>query len=644
MKNTPRRTSKAKAPAPAAIIKQLAVGAWVAFCFGDADDGTVNEFYGQVTELSSDGESGTLRFNDGDTAEVDFDPDMRDLYPHVVGRWCMCDASPQSNFHTVGAILAPSKKAKKDASNKRSASTSAAAPMLCDGDGDGDSDSEMQQTITELRSELARLTVIVNDHKVIITGYSEDINRLKQQTDATMFRTNAIDTRLSTAITIGTDKLLSDQLAVFAASSESVRALVPKDFMDKMFPDIVGSAAGGSFPVFNYRACFMYKRFSTSLPYGTCKSLVLKRAVIDPASAGGGGGGGGSGKLVVSRMGDTAWDGLDEDAGDLFKRQFYMTKRPVAIPLVVTRTLRSTMAASEACRALDGYAVCEACSAAIGSDKFVPKTKKDCLCLVCLKSQATSTNATGDRGVPVCVGCDTLIGSNKDDLSFAFARLLPVLFPEVSDIVFGHNAIGRFTPDTHISMSFASRRLHVIIESDTQQHKNATSAAENERIWHMAYELLGDEGGPDSAKLLVLRYDPHAPFDSMSGGRVEGPTSAQRILILRSWVIWWVFCAVHPYEHMCVPGFLELFAFYDAGSEKVASARQFWGDQFVGATACYPAKKGLPEWCYMVVPQEAVNLAGMDMKSTASRAEDPRVVFAHHGCFASRFGLPRPTL
>lgn len=621
--------------APDSTVKQLVVGAWVAFCFGDADDGTVNEFYGKVTELSSDGESGTIRFNDGDTAEVDFDPDMRDLYPHVVGRWCICDAAPKSNFHTVGAILAPSKKARSEASNKRSASTSTAAPMLCD--SDSVSNSEMQREVMELRSELARLTVIVNDHKLIITGYAEDINRLKQQTDATMFRTDAIDTRLSTAITIGTDKLLSDQLAVFAVSPESVRVLVPKDFMDKMFPDIVGSSTGGSFPVFNYRACFMYKRFGTSPPYGTCKSLVLKRAVIDAASAGGGS------KLVVSRMGDTAWDGLDEDA-DLFKRQFYMTKRPVAIPLVVTRTLRSTMAASEACRALDGYAVCEACAAGIGSDKFVPKTKKDCLCLVCLKSLATSTNATGDRGVPLCVGCDTLIGSNKDDLSFAFARLLPVLIPEVSDIVFGHNAIGRFTPDTHISMSFAGRRLHVIIESDTQQHKNATSAAENERIWHMAYELLGEEGGPDSAKLLVLRYDPHAPFDSMSGGRASGPTSAQRILILRAWVIWWVFCAVHPYEHMCVPGFLELFAFYDAGSEKVASARQFWGDQFVGATACFPAKKGLPEWCYMVVPQEAVNLASMDMMSTASRAEDPRVVFAHHGCFASRFGLPRQCL
>jgi hypothetical protein len=165
------------------------------------------------------------------------------------------------------------------------------------------------------------------------------------------------------------------------------------------------------------------------------------------------------------------------------------------------------------------------------------------LCFVCKKKEFLAGHKT-------CTDCSNLrSGAKRGNILRECLCMLEAMFPEMkitlNTNVTESNASGsNRTPDflmTGINKtSGIPYTFYVFIERDQGQHKGSgyTTASEIEKaIFHVADKLKAN----DTAKVFFIRYGPEGPVKDKHGNKTcESLSEVERLVILRSWVIWYI--------------------------------------------------------------------------------------------------------
>lgn len=301
--------------------------------------------------------------------------------------------------------------------------------------------------------------------------------------------------------------------------------------------------------------------------------------------------------------------------------------RPLSYHVVITRMWR-TEAWDKAIDKCHDYAICKECVQHSGKpDQYISVTSNG-FCHVCVRHKTiTSSYGSQDRNVNICADCNDACGK-KDDLRFML-NVIQHLFP-LNSVVVKNTSLDRNTPDTTIEFSTSiNDQCHtILIEMDTSQHRGVSASREVDKKEEMTKTILLKN---KHARVFIVRFCPGGDFVNRSG---EGQgtnvlTTAQRLMVLRSWIIWYMATA----EYGAVPPFLVLYLWYSFNSTKVKEAKERLGDEYIGQSYGYP-KKGVWKY-YASSPDEQKIINGWKFDETGCRGESVEDVFSSYDNFGT---------
>jgi len=274
------------------------------------------------------------------------------------------------------------------------------------------------------------------------------------------------------------------------------------------------------------------------------------------------------------------------------------------------------------------YGFCRGCMQE--KDEFISWTKdssrKQSQCAVCCRhTTITTTDGSQDVKVDVCTDCFTAVGS-KDNLGYAF-RMVKHLFP-LKNVRTHTDSItidGKtWKPDTTIEFTTDLTQYFIFIEMDTSQHDKKSKQDEVDKKEDIARYTYRDN--PD-AKVLFIRFCPGGSYRNDKGEVQDNvPTTAQRVIMLRQWVIWYI-----ATTESVVPKFLVLYLWYNYECGKISLAKERFGTAYVGQSFGYPAE-GVWQW-YGISPHEQVKVQKWTFETTGCLGEHPKYVFLNYDRF-----------
>jgi hypothetical protein len=298
--------------------------------------------------------------------------------------------------------------------------------------------------------------------------------------------------------------------------------------------------------------------------------------------------------------------------------------RPLAYHVSITRMFRNSdfTQGMEQCHK---YGFCQEC---IGSskDEYIHMSSLK-FCMLCAKKTTiTKTEGSQDRNVSICGECNRACGS-KDDLTFCL-RVLHHIFP-LNEVVIKNTSLDSNTPDTTIDfITVGSRQPHtILIEMDTEQHKSVAAHKEVDKKEDMAKTVWRD---CPNAKILVLRFSPGGDYVNRLGEKQsQNLTTAQRLQIMRMWIIWYIATA----ETLHVPPFLVLYLWYDWERRKLTLVKERLGTDVIGQSYGWPLNGA---WKYYgICPDEDKIVRSWPFDATGCRGEDVGEVFPSYRRFGS---------
>lgn len=291
---------------------------------------------------------------------------------------------------------------------------------------------------------------------------------------------------------------------------------------------------------------------------------------------------------------------LDEATG------CYLSASTVGFHLIITRLERLNSETSAYKGETHQHTICERCT---GNNRGFIWNKN--MCRICLGKGLTKTNGAQDRGkIALCVACDARCGS-VDFLDFVLDPLC-ILFPHnnMHSSKYLMDSINDTTliPDTILTFTVFGHTYYILFEQDTEQHKNVVAENDTNKNILMARTIYAAD---PKAHILIIRFSPSGEYTGILGQKENNLSSAERLVILRQWVIWYVSTAITT----GVPPFLMLYLWYDfyadatSRSKKVGESIAKFGKDFVGQAYGTPTG-GVWKW-YSLYPNE-VSLCKMD--------------------------------
>lgn len=327
------------------------------------------------------------------------------------------------------------------------------------------------------------------------------------------------------------------------------------------------------------------------------------------------------------KPGFTLADKEDIQEGNTYYWLMNPNSRPLSYHVAITRMWR-TEPWDKAIDKCHDYAICKDCVEQSGNpDQYICVTSKD-FCHVCvLRKSITSSYGSQDRKVNICASCNDACGT-KDDLRYILA-VIKYLFP-LNGVVVNNTSLDRNTPDTTIEFNTSiNDQFHtILIEMDTSQHRGVSASREVDKKEEMTKTILLKN---KHARVFIIRFCPGGDFVNRSGEAqgVNVLTTAQRLMILRSWIIWYMATA----EYGAVPPFLVLYLWYSFNCTKVKEAKERLGDEYIGQSYGYP-KKGVWKY-YASSPDEQKVINSWKFDETGCRGENVEDVFSAYDNFSA---------
>jgi hypothetical protein len=301
--------------------------------------------------------------------------------------------------------------------------------------------------------------------------------------------------------------------------------------------------------------------------------------------------------------------------------------RPLSYNILISRLWRKEHY-DKAIQNCHDYAVCHDCVLHSGKQDEYVSTTQSGFCHICVRHITITTSfGSQDRNVEICAECNAACGKN-DDLRFML-RIVKHLFP-LNNVVINKNSLDRNTPDTTIEFnsSLTEQSYTILIEMDTAQHRGVSAKQEVDKKEEMTKTILVKN---KHARVFIIRFCPGGDFRNRSGVS-QGTnvlTTAQRLQILRSWIIWYIATA----EYGVCPPFLVLYLWYNYNGTKVGNAKDRLGNDFIGQSFGYP-KHGVWKY-YASSPDEQKIIKGWDFNTTGCRGENVEDVFPSYNEFAA---------
>ena len=256
--------------------------------------------------------------------------------------------------------------------------------------------------------------------------------------------------------------------------------------------------------------------------------------------------------------------------------------------------------------------------------KFMWKT-----CVFCYDNTANISDK-----IPTCASCHTAI--NKDggiaggDNRARHMVLVSVRFPSIKswkmtwpEYLADHNTDAakvarqhKNGPDSVMTFDVAGLKGSVLMEEDARMHANETAQAEALRMVHCTDVPLQKPEG----MCLMFRYPPKETFKSATGTTYT-PEKSTRLLIIRSWITWWI-KMIHQGE-IKMPRLVIVYLCYNHNHEKFKEAEKIFAsrDAVVVQTHTTPQDyvwNDAYDWRYALTPNEGFIYAMLadDYKTT----------------------------
>jgi hypothetical protein len=312
--------------------------------------------------------------------------------------------------------------------------------------------------------------------------------------------------------------------------------------------------------------------------------------------------------------------------GDTVWWLFCRNEKIVSYNVVLTRETRY-MEIEEAINHVSQHMICRACVRETHNRYFIAGTTER-FCQICCTLPENKNGKKGvvDQQVSVCEGC--MSRCMGDNLGFAL-EVLKGLFP-LNKVAIDKKTFSfetkNVTPDNFVTFKVPGidAKFYIIIEVDGKQHDGETPDTEIKKMKTIKSAIKVID---PLSKVFFIRYSPDGKFKNRLDQEVEqGLTRAQRIVVIRQWVIWYMATCIEMNGN--VPEFILLYAWFNSSSAKISASINEFGVDHVGKTYGYPSG-GV--WKYYTVYPEEMRKQKKDkaweFMQTGCRAEEVSEVF-----------------
>lgn len=236
------------------------------------------------------------------------------------------------------------------------------------------------------------------------------------------------------------------------------------------------------------------------------------------------------------------------------------------------------------------------------ADSFINFVKRKENCAICKCKRPSTNHEISDDKIPICNEC---VGANdptanNEKFYMSGLNLLTKIFArhelrlQRSTCVTAFNNSNR-TIDFTINGKIGTSRFVIVIEMDQDQHKGYDPKDERKKTAEECAFMMRENGYD---KLLVIRFNPNVGWkENGSDDRVAYYNSKERLLVLRSWIIWYLM------NYETVRDCMIMYLWYDCNKKKDLFEPGFDG---FGMAYNAPAMPAGANWIYTAEPTEVM--------------------------------------
>lgn len=245
--------------------------------------------------------------------------------------------------------------------------------------------------------------------------------------------------------------------------------------------------------------------------------------------------------------------------------------------------------------------ICTQCAKSLGSiDSFTNTKDKVNTCCICISKLKSKSGSTSAQGVFLCNDCHKSSTQTQEKVEqFLECAIKPfaIMF-QASYVVNETTPNSNLAPDLVITLKIKGITYKIILEMDQNQHKGGsyTPAKENDKMMKQIINMIKSVE-PQRVKVFAIRFNPNSEWIGLDNIKSTLYCFAERIIILRQWLIWYVLNADY------VRDLIIMYLWYDAPNKN-----KFLFPKFDGFTMQYHAPKpNLIDWQYNITPWEFEN-------------------------------------
>lgn len=193
--------------------------------------------------------------------------------------------------------------------------------------------------------------------------------------------------------------------------------------------------------------------------------------------------------------------------------------------------------------ALKHFMVCDDCSKdpSKKESKYIYYLKTTELCVFCFDAR------NSEKGINIslnktCRACYNSLTSSVTPESCLLSVLKVLEKMYKNSLIIEQNVSTRCNSKQSrsfmIDVLITGSNFHIIIERDQNQHRGYNLQNENDKLVAQANYCLSVN---NMRKIFIIRYNPNSPYTTSKGGtREQGYGGADRLIILRRWIIWYI--------------------------------------------------------------------------------------------------------